>query len=231
MSAMTSRVFRGGKRFFGHYAIDGIECIECSFINGVFGYNGSWEKGNQDSLCDAVISNAKVHGCLVGPAIVRRSIFSNICGDLLICWGTLFDRVKILGRFDALMLNSFPQFGLDEKGKERYRERRGKFYRDVEWALDISKAEFSDFCIKSDAVPLSKLILDPETQFIVDVSAVRGQVDVLPVSSYTKIMISQVLIERGVECLLVAPKLDRDLFGTIMRDADVLRDVGCIKFE
>ncbi|MBB2487498.1 hypothetical protein H5407_19870 [Mitsuaria sp. WAJ17] len=229
MNTANSKVIRGGRRIFGRYTLKGVECAGCSFVGGTFGYNGNWEKDSQDSLCDALIMDAEINGCSVGPAIIRRSTFSGIRGDLLICWGTFFDQVKVFGRFDALMLNGVPKPGLNEADKRIFSKKRSNFYRDVEWALDISQAEFSDFCIRYSAVPIEKIILDPATQFVVDISGGVGGVDGLVLSSYTKTMISQMLKERAEKGLLVAPKRDGKLFSAILQDADILRSAGYIK--
>lgn len=229
MNSVISKTIRGGKRFFGHYTFKDVECVGCSFVDANFGYNGNWKKNVRDSLSDVLVQDADIHGCMVGPAIIRRAAFSNIRGDLLICWGTLFDRVKVLGRFDALMINGFPEPGMTGEEKKKYIEKREIFYGDVDWALDISRAEFSDFCIRSEAIPLSKIKLDPLSQFVIDVSGDVVGVDGLPVSSYTKILISQMYKERASRSLLVAPKLDQNLFQVILRDAGILKDAGYIK--
>jgi hypothetical protein len=141
----------------------------------------------------------------------------------------MFDRVKIIGRFDKLMLHGLSSVRGSNAGSERAAERRRQFYSSVPWALDISEALFDDFSIRTDAVPLNKVILDPISQFVLRRECFQqSSLFDLAVSDYTKTVIKTMLDENSTGALLIAPKLDARLYDAVQDDVAVLCALGLL---
>ena len=180
-------------------------------------------------VADSLIEDCVLERCGMGVVEIRSTTLKDIRGDLLICWGTLFDRVKIVGRFEKLMLHGIQSTRASEMELNRHAKRRMKFYADVPWALDISEALFDDFSIRTNAVPLERVILDPKSQFVLR----RERFEAVPLSSlgvsaYTKAVVQAMLDERVGSALLVAPRLDSKLFDAVRMDAARLAELGLL---
>jgi hypothetical protein len=168
----------------------------------------------------------------MGPAIIRSSRVSNLKNDMLICWGTLFDQVVIDGKLGPIMLHGIPAGNSDKSEREIHKTFANQFYANVEFALDISNALFTDFSIRTDAVPLSLIRRDVNSQFIVSKSVHSNEpkwIESLSISVYTKILFTLMNDDDVHEALLVAPKLDAEMYDQILRDADVLEREGMLR--
>jgi hypothetical protein len=222
----------GGRRLWGTHVFRGWHIKNSTFRLASLGYNRSLTGDAVDLIADSLVENCVLERCGIGVAEVSSTTLKDIRGDLLICWGTLFDRVKIVGRFDKAMLHGIPSTRASSRQLEKHAERRKKFYADVSWALDISEALFDDFSIRTDAIPLEKVVIDPESQFVLH----RGRFESVPISSlgvsaYTKAVIQAMLDENANSTLLVAPKLDAKLFDTVQLDVQRLRELGLLLFS
>lgn len=229
MNVLESTTIVGGRRLLGTHALRGWHIKHCTFRLASLGYNRKLMGDTIDFVEDCVIQNCQLERCGMGVAEIHSTTVSGIRGDLLICWGTLFDRVKIVGQFDKLMLHGIPSTRAGEMELRKYAGRKEKFYAKVPWAIDVSEALFEDFSIRTDAVPLEKMILDPESQFVLSGRIFEGvPLSSLGVSTYTKTVIQAMLDEKVSNALLVAPKLDTKLFDAVRADAARMAELGLL---
>jgi hypothetical protein len=147
----------------------------------------------------------------------------------LICWGTLFERVILRGEVGSIMLHGVPDIRADRVTNS---VRLDSFYRNVEWALDIRNANFSDFSVRTGAIPLNLIRRDLGSQFIVSRPKgdfTRPTIEAMPISNYSKCVLNMMLDEEMSEYLLVAPKSNKELFSVILKDATWLCANGLIR--
>lgn len=216
---------------FGSFDISGISARSCTFENCRLGYNSMPFSAKRDTVNNCELIDCKISGCLLGPAEIRSTRINHLSGDMLICWGTLFDQVVLEGKISSLMLHGIPRSDASEVARKSHRSIAKEFYSKVNWALDISNAKFNDFTIRTGAVPLSLVRRDVNSQFLI--SNERSElsydyIEALSVSPYTKIILNMMIDEELTESLLVAPKLDMSLFEQVLQDADVLAKKGLL---
>lgn len=203
-----------------------------TFEHCSFGYNKSWFSNRRDTIENSRIENCKVTRCSIGPAIVRNVSLTNLRNDMLICWGTLFDELTLTGKFGSIMVHGIPSGRAKEKVVIDHANLSRKFYSNVKFALDISQAHFKEFCLRTNAIPLHLIRRDVNSQFIVSRPASEEEsksIEALPLSSYTKIFFALMRDDKVDESLLVAPKLDQDLYTQILKDAEILEKLGIVK--
>ncbi|MBW8482526.1 hypothetical protein [Actinomadura parmotrematis] len=113
------------------------------------------------------VRGASVRECMVsGGSIqgvhVEDSLIENVNGgSVFYAHGCVFDRVVIRGAIGAIMA-IMPNSSL--AARDLHVARMIELYRQVEWALDISAAEFVD--VDLCGVPGHLVKIDPETQII-----------------------------------------------------------------
>ncbi|MCM2565101.1 hypothetical protein O3299_05635 [Janthinobacterium sp. SUN176] len=220
-----------GRRFLSTYDISGITIEKWKFENCAFGYNSIPFSKKRDSIRNSELIDCKLSKCLMGPAEIHTTRICDLSGDMLICWGTLFDQVVLEGKISPLILHGLPNSNPDVTIKEAHHSKAKNFYAVVPWALDISEAKFEDFSIRTGAIPLSLVRRDINSQFLVrnvEERLSRSNIDALPVSRYTKVVL-EIMTDEGLdETLLVAPKLDKPLYSQVLHDAEVLAKNGLL---
>lgn len=219
-----------GHRLFGVSSFSALTLKNCRFESCSFGYNSSLFKA-KDTLSDSELINCRVSKCLVGRAIVRRTSVTDLSGDMLICRGTFFDQVVLSGKISPMILHGVHTFGLSKSQTALLESERQAFYSNVEYALDISNAEFVDFGIRAGAIPTRLVRRDNMTQFVVEnlegVLSV-GAIDGLGISELSKMVLKLMLEENQPDTILIAPKADDAVFESVMQDSLVLRKIGLI---
>jgi hypothetical protein len=225
------KFYRRGSRIFGTYEISGLCIQDCVFENCNFGYNSIPLVQKRDSVRDVQLINCKVSKCMLGPAEIQSTRVRNLSGDMLICWGTLFDQVVLEGKVERLMLHGIPESRPSSTIRSSHGKRSKEFYSGVQWALDISEAKFDDFSIRNGAIPLSLIRRNINCQFIVSDPLgrfSREEIEALPLSDYSKAVLRTMVEENVKEVLLVAPQLDKPLYDQVLRDAEALSRIGVL---
>ncbi|RBJ74522.1 hypothetical protein C3L29_033635 [Pseudomonas sp. MWU12-2534b] len=113
------------------------------------------------------LKNCIANGCGIGPAIFESVEIEGLAtNDLLIIWAAIFDRVKLAGDIGKMKINSWAHFtDRTEVTQGPFTRAREKYYRQVDWALDISEARFKGFDVTG--IPARLFRRDPETQVVV----------------------------------------------------------------
>jgi hypothetical protein len=133
--------------------------------------------------------------------------------------GCVFRHVTLKGRIGPLMTIPLPS-GLPEETKAALNAAMVAYYKDVDWALDISEAEFSDADFYM--VPGDLVRRDPETQFLLrrDVVAQTGD---LP--TYAGIAASRFEMTPFDSLVAIAPRRNKN-FARYLEDFTFLREKG-----
>lgn len=180
-------------------------------------------------ITNVLIENCKAIGCQLGPAMLSDVTVSNsTASDLTMFWGTLFQRVRFVGRLSAFKINALVDAVPNAKNQAAYDRSRRVFYQDVEWAIDISQARFTSF--DCTGIPARLFRLDAETQGIVQRKNVPG--DWHPKFYETNAWgpwVAALLFGDDEDVVLATPlskpKTTRDRF---LADLRVLRDLGIV---
>lgn len=131
-----------------------------------------------------VVRNVLLHKCRAGAVVLHGVRFENVTVDGFTNRGGLrwrscvFDRVTLRGKIGSIMTMEAHTSVPDEM-RAAFREQAVKLYADIEWALDITGAEFSE--VDLSFVPGELVRRDPETQFLIRTEAARSAaLDSLP---------------------------------------------------
>ncbi len=124
---------------------------------------GRWPK-TRSTVRNVRIEQCRGYGCHVGAAIVEDTIIDGLkTGDFFQTCGAVFKHVTLLGKIGRVMIcrNFFTTPGGAEQ-ERAFDLANAEYYRHVDWALDISEGEYSEFDIRS--VPGHLIRRNPETQ-------------------------------------------------------------------
>ena len=91
-----------------------------------------------------VLEDCETTGCTIGPAILDTVRVRNLkTSRLLQVWAAAFRRVKLEGRMPSLMVSPYFDAMLSQTPMQRrFEEANHEFYTTVDWAVDITEAEF-----------------------------------------------------------------------------------------
>jgi len=161
--------------------------------------------------------------------IIEDSFIENLrIEELLQTWGAVFKHVTLKGRIGPLMLSNClgPTSTTTDAMQQAFKEANAAYYSTVDWALDISRAEFTQDC-DIRGIPAKLIRRDAETQIVVTRErAIQGEWRKLDLDkTYWQVAI-ELMLERGDEdVVLVAPKRAKD-FKHLLRGLQLLRDAG-----
>ncbi|MEM9754065.1 MAG: hypothetical protein AAF916_11870 [Planctomycetota bacterium] len=114
------------------------------------------------------LNRCKISGGSLDGAVVEDVLVDGLeTGGLFQTWATVFKHVTLRGKIDGLMLSDLfrPSYPTSEFQTEMDRA-NAAYYAEVDWALDISEAEFQDE-FDCRGVPSRLIRRDPETQIMV----------------------------------------------------------------
>lgn len=187
----------------------------------------------QDTRLRSTIRNVKLvncsqRGCAVYPAIIEDVVVDGFKthGQLLQIWGAVFNRVVLRGRIDRLMISGVVDvMGQRPDVQRAFDEANAEYYGHVEWAVDISQAEFKELDIRG--VPARLIRRDAETQVVVTrARAAHRRWQTLPLRhTLWKTTLSLFLQSNKPDIVLVAPKRHRK-FQEYVTDLKLLQEAG-----
>ncbi len=172
--------------------------------------------------------NCSQRGSSLSAAVVEDVVVDGLKtnGQLFQTWGAVFNRTVLQGKIDRLMISSAVLPGVIGHEEQRaFDDANAEYYRQVEWALDISKGEFKELCIRG--LPGHLIRRDPETQVLVTRErAMSGhwknlefQENLLPTSL-------GMFLQRGEHStVMIAPKRNPK-FKKFLSDLKLLRQAG-----
>ena len=156
--------------------------------------------------------------CVKGPSHLRMP-------DVMAC---ALKHVKVTGRIDSLWFHDLWKLDPDDPINAEFKQANARYYEQVDWALDISEAEFSGEC-DIRGVPWQLIRRDPETQAIVTperAQAMSFELSRIDLSkTYWRTSIESMLIERQPGAVLVVPKGSKK-FHDHLKGLHLLRQAG-----
>jgi hypothetical protein len=208
----------------------GVEFRRCQFEDCVVSIT-------HDPILRSTIRNMSLIECIengasIGNAIAEDVIIENLkAPGLFQTFGAAFKHVMLRGRIDRLMISNevLPRSDVNlpyqYENVEAFREANAEYYRHVDWALDISQAEFKELDIRG--VPGRLIRRDPETQILVTRQRVlQDDWRALPFrDSMTPFSLDFMLKQEMHDRVLIAPKRHRK-FPIYLEDLQLLREAG-----
>ncbi len=157
----TGQTFEQLRSFGTSHTYSEVDLDRVKFIGCVFGQQN-------DPDFDFVVRDVTATKCRTTRCRVQGVRFEDITVDGLATTdqqlgGCLFRHVTLKGKIGPIMTTPVNR-GLPEETKAAMNAAIVAYYKDVDWALDISEAEFSDADFYM--VPGDLVRRDPETQFL-----------------------------------------------------------------
>ena len=174
------------------------------------------------------IVDCSQRSCTLYAAIVEDVLIDGLRteGQVFHTWGAVFKHVTLQGKIDRMMISPAITAGLAHpKVQQAFDEANAAYYENVDWALDISKGEFRELCIRGLA---SRWIRrDPETQIVVTrEKALQGDWRELEFQNGLFGTSLNLMLEREeTDIVLIAPKRHRK-FKRYLADLELLRNTG-----
>lgn len=141
-----------------------LEFEKCTFDNCYF-------SSTLDINKRSIARSMRFYKCTAVHSVVHCGVIENVhiehltTKPMLHVWGAVFSHVVFKGKIDRIMIS--PRLKTATAPKEAqlvFDKQNGEYYRHVDWALDISGAEFMECDIRG--VPSNLIIRDEDTQMI-----------------------------------------------------------------
>ena len=187
----------------------------------------------------STVRNVRFFHCEQRACAVNTAILENILVDGLKThgrfdtWGAVFKHVTLKGRIGNLKISDFivaadASPALRHKINLRFQAANAEYYKNVDWALDISQAEFEHVDIRG--IPISLIRRDPETQVVVrreKAVALQDEWRKLDLTqTYWPIALQDVISEEHNDGeVFAAPKRHRN-FNCLLAGLQALRRIG-----
>lgn len=199
---------------------------KCTFISSSVSITD--DPANRTLVRNVTLERCRVVGSALDCAVVEDVLVDGLqTSDLHQAWGALFKHVTLRGKIGRLMVT--PLVGPRHRNtpvQAAFDEQREAYYRDVDWALDISEAEAVE--LELAGVPARLIRRDPETQAVVTrQAALSGEWRELEWVRKTalRVMIQQMLKRGDDDTVLVAERRARD-FKKVLAGIEELRAAG-----
>jgi len=208
--------------------LEGMQFTNCTFDNCALSLTKS--PNLRSTVRNVQVVNCVTVNCGVGPAVFEDVVVDGLdTNDLLILWSPLFKHVTLRGKIGKIKINTAAHFVDRSLEVQRpFDQARVRFYKSVDWALDISEAEFGEFDMHG--VPSRLVRRDPATQVVVtrERALQSGWRDRLSAANTHWPFVIDLFLEDGEpDIVLVAPKRKRKRDFTRLLDGLIeLRQVG-----
>lgn len=178
------------------------------------------------------VSNTHLQNCEQRGSVIAGAQFEDCSieglktNGVLQVWAAVFRRVRLTGQIERLMLS--PRvYGSGAPGTQQraYDDANAEFYRDTDWALDISEARFKECDLTGVPAPLVRR--DPATQVVVtrqgaDAGAWR---EASLEETYWPTALERFLSSGRPDIVLVAPKAS-PRFQRLLKGLKLLQEIG-----
>lgn len=167
---ISKQTFVNEKSVGSHRTFAGLELMRCEF-------NGSTLSQFDDPGFNLVVRDTTATRCVVKRSDLSGVRLENVLVDGLTTSSTVqldtcvFRHVTLRGRVGSIMVVP-PTPSIPRETQRAFEEASVQFYADVDWALDISEAEFEAASIYY--VPGELVRRDPETQYLLRRQAFAG---------------------------------------------------------
>lgn len=212
---------RDSGAIFENYVIE-----RCTFDNCALSFNN--RPSRRSTVRNVQLLQCKCINSLIGPAIIEDTVINGLSiNDLLIFEGALFQHVVLKGKIGAMKIISRASFvDITAKVQSQFDEQRLAYYAKVDWALDISQAQFSEFDFQG--IPAKVVRRDLETQVVVKRENITGKGWKKKIASWNTYWSDILELRIGgpdEEFVLVAPK-GKKSFRKLVDGLKDLRAIG-----
>lgn len=207
-----------------------LEFRNCLFRSCSISDTTTFNPAKRSKIQNVRLFNCEAAGCFLGPAFVEDVLVDGLrIPKVLIAESPVLKHVVLRGKIDRLIIGQVLYGGMPYenylKVVSTYEQANAEYYRAVDWALDITEAEFSDVSIRG--VPSRLIRRDPITQVVVRrEKAIAGEWKKLDLSGTWWSVGLKMLSESNWEDItLVAPTRHRQ-FNQALRGLHILREAG-----
>ena len=232
---MTTRSYRR-ENYLGNYnpasgfLLKAIDYEKCLFTGSAFSFV---EHPRDRPLIQGVrLVNCEARSCSLYKACIEDCLVSDLrTRGNVHTWAVAFKRVTLRGRIGALMISSAVRGGeVDNDVQRAFDEANAIYYRDVDWALDISEAEMMEVDIRN--VPAKLVRRDPKTQVVIKKQkALEGVWRGLDLSSTYWPLAIQFFLDRGDDDVVLAAPKRHPNYERLLDGLRMLRDAGVAEPE
>jgi hypothetical protein len=176
----------------------------------------------QTKLLDCEQRGSQVDGCVFDEVLVE-DLKTN---GLLQTWAAVFRHVSLRGKIGRVMFSDVVAAGIASREEQREFDRANEeFYAAVDWAIDISEAQFEECDLRG--VPARLVRRDPSTQAVVtrEAAMAGGWRNVDLSKTYWATAIELFLQSQRADVVLVAPRRHRK-FKDLLEGLHRLRECG-----
>lgn len=202
-----------------------VEFHHCHFQG--WGFSETTKVEHRSKMRYIVFQDCEETGCSIGPAIIEEITVDGLeTNTLLQIWGAVCRHVTIKGRIGEIMFSPLiSPLPKNASWQKSFDEANEAYYRSVDWALDIRRAEFRD--VDLNAIPGKLIKRDSDTQVLVTRDkAADGRWRNLPLSKTYWPTSLEFFLRRGRDSIvLVAPKRAAD-FRVLLEGLQLLRREG-----
>ncbi|MEV4106301.1 hypothetical protein [Nonomuraea sp. NPDC049695] len=218
---LADQLFESVRNLNDRQVIEDVELSRCTFASAVL-----VQHSNPD--LSLVVRNLRATGCTVNHCRVSGVRFEDITiaglsvrGGTQYLHGCVLSHVKLSGRVGPLNITA-PLPSPDGELVQGAGQALIDAYRSIDWALDISEAEFAD--VSLNYVPGDLVRRDPRTQFLLrreNLSKLDGRE--LPKDA--DILVNQLNLTPFDSTVVVAPTRSKQ-FRWFLETLEVLREMG-----
>jgi hypothetical protein len=203
----------------------GIEFRKCSFLSSVISITR--DPTLRSTVRDVKLLQCEQRGCALKGAVVEDVLVDGFkTNGLFQTWGAVFKHVTLRGKIERVMISpSVAPSVATQKQQRAFDEANAAYYATVDWALDISEAEFHEIDIRR--VPARLIRRDTKTQVVVTRErAMEGRWRTLDLSKTDWATWIDLFLKDGdPDLVLAAPKRDRR-YRDLLDGLTALRDAG-----
>lgn len=196
----------------------------------------TFDPGKRSTVRHVKLDDCSEKGCHLWPAILEDITVDGLrTGQLFIANACAYKHVVLHGKIGNIKIcRSVPWVsspaGYLERRQEAMDRANAEYYKSVDWALDISQAEFTS--CEVEGIPPELVRRDPETQFVVRAKAIEeGHWRKVEAAREDWHVLLDTYDKKGTgDVVLIAPKRAPD-FKTLLNGLRALREAGIAEQE
>ncbi|OIJ84935.1 hypothetical protein BIV25_45470 [Streptomyces sp. MUSC 14] len=218
-TVFTDKVFPHTKLIGSPRSLGSADLVRCTVQGGTLAQYEDPEFGLR--VHDLSLRDCRAGGVLHGVQFSDVSVHNLASGGRILPSACVFRHVTLSGRIPQLMVRP-AHYSLPEAVQEAFRDGAERFYAEVDWALDIAAAKFSD--AEFSGIPGHLVRRDPETQFLLHRDRAETA-DSQAFSPRARSYLAKARTSSYPTVVVVAPTRSK-YFKDVLKDLASLRAVG-----
>jgi len=209
----------------GGVTFENLRLRGCTFV--ACNLSGTANPKMRSVVRNVLLESCTVHGGWIGPAVVEDSVIDTlavIAGPAEVS-GTVFRHVALRGRIGSLLFFDGRDVSVVDRESTAMWKANGAYYEGVDWALDITRAEFE--AVRLQGIPARLIRRDSEDQVVVRREKVADgawrQVDLR--GTYWPTSLENLLAFGDQDMVLAAPRAHKD-YKKLKAGLERLRNAG-----